>query len=144
MCKDNETRSCDCIADILHVIKVLQDNAERIDSGLETCDKGFLGDKVCSLICNTRPITLYKCDGTLWNMPITRDNVLCSDPCSPCSSVFRIEKLDGCCATFRVLADNPECGKKKVPYVTTNSFFTINLNCVCAIKCLQDTFVDCI
>ena len=30
------------------------------------------------------------------------------------------------------------------PYMTTNSFFTMNLNCVCALRCLQDTYVDCI
>ena len=29
-----------------------------------------------------------------------------------------------------------------IPYVTTNSFFTMNLNCVCALRCLNDTFVE--
>ena len=37
------------------------------------------------------------------------------------------EKKDSCC---------------EEPYVSTNSFFTINLDCVSAIKCLADTFVS--
>ena len=28
------------------------------------------------------------------------------------------------------------------PYVATNQFFTINLNCVGALECLADTYVD--
>jgi hypothetical protein len=28
------------------------------------------------------------------------------------------------------------------PYIATNSFFTVNLNCVCILKCLDDTYVD--
>lgn len=60
------------------------------------------------------------------------------------SNVFRIEKIDGCCATFRVLAPNPETTETLIPYVTTNSFFTMDLNCLCVLRCLQDTFVDCL
>ena len=26
----------------------------------------------------------------------------------------------------------------------TNSFFTINLNCLCSLRCLNDTYVECI
>ena len=78
-------------------------------------------------------------------MPITRDNVVCGDEGVVCSSVFRVEKIDGCCATFRVLAENPDATQVATePYVATNSFFTMNLNCVCSLRCLQDTFVDCI
>ena len=28
------------------------------------------------------------------------------------------------------------------PYVATNSFFTMNLNCVCSLRCLSDTYVE--
>ena len=59
------------------------------------------------------------------------------------STVFRLEKLDDCCATFRVLAPNTET-TSMFPYEATNSFFTMNLNCVCALRCLPDTFVECI
>lgn len=96
---------------------------------------------------------LYTCcgNGVPWSMPIEKDNTnVCSNPqmsscCQDCSNVFRVEKLDGNCATFRVLAPNPqESCCNTIPYVATNSFFTMNLSCVCAIKCLSDTFVDCV
>jgi hypothetical protein len=90
---------------------------------------------------------LYTCcgNGTPWSMPITKENVNCNATGATCSSVFRIEKLDDCCATFRVLAPNtnPETAAL-YPYEATNSFFTMNLNCVCCLRCLNDTYVECI
>ena len=56
------------------------------------------------------------------------------------SNVFRIEKLDDNCATFRVLV--PTVDDDTVTYTSTNSFFTINLDCICVLKCLADTFID--
>lgn len=76
-------------------------------------------------------------------MPITRDNVVCGGEGVTCSNVFRVEKIDGCCATFRVLAENTDdTTSAAIPYVSTNVFFTMNLNCVCVLRCLPDTFVD--
>ena len=144
---NNDKDSCRCISEILQVINVLQQNAECGDSCLETCDRGFLGCNTTTLGCNTRPVVLYTCsgNGTPWSMPTTRENVVCGDEGVTCSNVFRVEKIDGCCATFRVLADNTdEATSATIPYVATNSFFTMNLNCVCALRCLPDTFVECI
>lgn len=146
MC-NNESTDCRCIAEILTVIAILQKNAVCPDSCLDTCDRGFLGCSASTVGCNTRPIMLYTCcgNGTPWSVPTTRDNVTCGDEGVVCSSVFRVEKIDGCCATFRVLAENPDPTQVATePYVATNSFFTMNLNCVCSLRCLQDTFVDCI
>ena len=144
MCNNNtDTESCRCIAEILTVIDILQQNANCNDACLETCDRGFLGCGATVLNCNTRPVTLYTCsgNGTPFAMPTTRENVVCGDEGVTCSSVFRVEKIDGCCATFRVLAPNPDTTDVTSPYVSTNSFFTMNLNCVCALRCLPDTFV---
>ena len=58
-------------------------------------------------------------------------------------SVFRVEKTTDETATLRVLAPNPDT-TSVFPYVKTNSFIIINCNCICAIQCLQDTFIDCI
>ena len=144
MCNNNE---CNCISEILSVILILQQNACG-DSCLDTCDRGFLGCGSSTLSCNTRPVMLYLCGSngdSPWIMPTTKTPDSCGDAGVTCSSVFRIEKLDGCCATFRVLADNPDPVEvTTIPYVSTNSFFTLNLNCCCAIRCLPDTFVDCI
>ena len=122
------------------VINILQNNAECSDSCLDTCDRGFLGNTVASFAYNTRPVMLYTAFSngvTPWTMPTTRDEI--SDETS---SVFRVEKVDGNCATFRVLAPNTDTTSSTMPYVITNSFFTMNLNCVCTIRCLNDTVVE--
>lgn len=145
MC-NNENNQCQCISEILTVISILQKNANCTDSCcLDTCDRGFLGCGTSTLGCNTRPIMLYTCcgNGTPWSMPTTKTDGTCGDEGVVCSSVFRVEKIDGCCATFRVLADNPDTETAAtIPYVSTNSFFTMNLNCVCSLRCLNDTYVD--
>lgn len=145
MCNNNN-EGCSCIAEILNVINVLQQNASCCgDTCLETCDRGFLGCGATTALCNTRPVILYTCagNGTPWSMPTTRENIDCTETGETCSNVFRVEKVDGCCATFRVLAPNTDT-TSTYPYVATNSFFTMNLNCCCVLRCLPDTYVECI
>ena len=145
MCNNNN-EGCSCIAEILNVINVLQQNASCCgDTCLETCDRGFLGCGATAALCNTRPVILYTCagNGTPWSMPTTRENIDCTETGETCSNVFRVEKVDGCCATFRVLAPNTDT-TSTYPYVATNSFFTMNLNCCCVLRCLPDTYVECI
>lgn len=128
---------CDnCIADILKVILILQKNANQIDSCLETCDRGFLGQQCCPTCYNTRPIVLYTCgsNGVPLSMPISK-----SPNEETTSHIFRVEKLDDCCCTCRVLTVD-----SNNTYSATNSFFTINLDCLCSIRCLDDTFIECI
>lgn len=137
MCNNTENRNCEnCIADILKVIYILQQSVCPSECCLESCDRGFLGQN-CSTLLNTRPVMLYTSsgNGTPWSMPITRTST------GTTSSVFRLEKLDGCCATFRVLETNPD-SDSQFPYVSTNSIFTMNLNCICCLRCLDDTYVD--
>ena len=137
MCNDNTNNCNSCIADILKVILILQESVCGNDSCLQTCDRGFLGQNATSFY-NTRPIVLYTCgsNGTPLALPISRDPAETTT-----STVFRLEKLDDCCATCRVLEPNPDTTSTQ-PYVSTNSFFTIDLNCVCIIRCLDDTFVE--
>ena len=133
MCNDKTTN---CIGEILKVILVLQQNACP-ESCLDSCDRPMLGGGPSCLVCNTRPVMLYTCcgNGTPWSMPIEKDS----------TNVFRVEKLDGNCCTFRVLARNPqESCCNSIPYIATNSFFTMDLSCCCAVKCLSDTYVDCV
>ncbi len=141
MCSDN--KDCKCIAEILTVISILQQNASCCsDACLDTCDRGFLGNTANVLNANTRPIMLYTCgsNGVPLNMPISKDPEE-----TVTSTVFRVEKIDGCCATFRVLTTNPDTTEvATIPYIATNSFFTMNLNCCCLLRCLNDTFVECI
>lgn len=74
MCNNNGSEnndSCRCIAEILTVINILQQNANCNDACLETCDRGFLGCGATTLNCNTRPVMLYTCcgNGTPWVVP---------------------------------------------------------------------------
>ncbi len=145
MCNNNENNSCQCIAEILTVISILQQNASCCsDACLDTCDRGFLGCSSSNYGCNTRPITLYTCGATGSTplaMPTSKEDVTGTTT----STVFRVEKIDGCCATFRVLAPNTDPTESlAIPYVATNSFFTVNLNCICCLRCLQDTYVECL
>ena len=66
---NNDSDSCRCIAEILTVINVLQQNANCNDTCLETCDRGFLGCGTTTYNCNTRPVVLYTCcgNGTPWD-----------------------------------------------------------------------------
>jgi len=141
MCNDNS--GCGCIAEVLNIINILQQNASCCgDACLDTCDKGFLGNTVNTLNYNTRPIMIYTCNSgdTPITMPISKDPAETTT-----SNVFRVEKVDDCCATFRVLAPNTDpTTSATIPYETTNSFFTLNLNCCCRLRCLNDTYVECI
>ena len=132
----NNDNSCREIAEILAIINVLQQNACTSETCLDTCDRGFLGCGTNSLTCNTRPVQLYLCNGQPLSMPIQKDSTDCTEGCS---TVFRVEKLDGCCCTFRVLSQNTDG-----TYSATNSFCTVNLHCVCTLRCLSDTYVECI
>ena len=136
MCDRDETAN-NCIHEILKTILVLQREANVTDCCLDTCDKKCLGCTPSVCFFNTRPITLYMkgCCNTQLQIPISK---LPTETTT--SNVFRIEKLDDNCATFRVLI--PTVEDDIVTYTATNSFFTINLDCVCVLKCLADTFID--
>ena len=89
--------SSNCIAEILNVILVLQQNACP-DSCLDSCDRPVLGGGPNCLICNTRPIELYTCgsNGTPFAMPTSKDPVAGGTT----STVFRVEKVDNNCRSY--------------------------------------------
>lgn len=139
MCNEDNKNTNNCMYEILKTILVLQKEANMPECCLDTCDKKCLGCTPCTCCCNTRPITIYTCGccNTKLALPITKyPNETVT------SSVFRIEKLDDNCATFRVLVATVNDGV--TTYTATDSFFTINLNCVCVLKCLNDTYIECI
>lgn len=139
MCQEENRNdeSC-CLASILKVIVTLQNRSEKFDCFTEGCDRPFLGPTPTTVCFNTRPVTLYRCsDGVEWTLPYTLNGT------TGTSSVFRVENVEGCCVTVRVLAPNPDT-TPDTPYVSTDSFATINLNCVGALRCLADTFISCV
>lgn len=136
MCKDNDKKNCSCLRDTIKMIIALQ-NKETPSCDLETCARPFLGPTP-SLVCfNTRPVNLYNCcTGNLWSFPFTLNGTTGE------STTFRLESLDDCCCTCRILTTNPDTTENTSPYIATESFFTINLNCVGALKCLGDTSIN--
>lgn len=127
------------ISRILNFILELQRKANNVDlDSTAGCDKPCLGPSISNgLIFNTRPINLYSCcSGALWTMPWTLNGT------TGTSSVFKITKLDCNCATFEILAPNPDTTNPLLPYISTNNFFTIDLDCVLAIHCLADTYTS--
>ncbi len=135
---NNENKECkSCIKGILEVICMIQNNAGPT-GGLNSCDRPSLGIGPSCITCNTRPVILYTCcgNGVAWSMPTTRTETV-----TETSTVFRVEKIDGCCCTCRVLAPNPDT-TSTYPYVSTDSIFTIDINCISAIRCLNDTYVE--
>ena len=147
MCNNNNLNESNCIAEILNVINILQHNASP-ENAVDSCDKPTLGGGNSCLVCNTRPVMLFSCgsNGVPFSMATNKDIVDCCDENGTDKScVFRVEKVEGNCATFRVLMPNPDfSNRNRAPFVSTNSFFTFDLKCCCAIRCLSDTFVDCI
>lgn len=130
MCQDiNKENSC--LSDVFETILMIQ---QRGNECLEdnSCSRPFLGPSNNVLCLNTRLISFYTCcNNNLWEMPYTLGDTTST------SNVFRIESLDCECATFRVLAPNPDT-TSNFPYVATEDFFTIKLSCIGALRCLGD------
>ena len=119
------------IQETLNFIVTLQKNSCCNNNCPLGCTSPFLGpnNETCY---NTRPITLFTCcTGTNWTMPYELNGT------TGTSTVFRIENVEGNCATFRVLIANEDG-----TYSSTDSFFTMNLECICCIRCLGDTLIE--
>ena len=132
MCENN---NCPCLADVLETILSLQQRSASEDCSLG-CAKPFLGSEVLSCF-NTRPVSLINCCADRkWTFPATINGMTVE------CDVFRIENINDCCATFRCLFPNRTIDSSETtPYIATNDFFTIDLNCVAALVCHKDTNV---
>ena len=130
-CTDNNCSSC--IFDILKKILLLQKQDFDCDNFVG-CDKPFLGPSITTTCYNTRPIQLYICcNGEAWSFDVTLPDGTTAE-----SSILRVEALDDCCCTCRILYFNTATSS----YENTNQFVTIDLNCCGAIRCLTDVYID--
>ena len=141
MCNNNDNNTNqNCIMEILQVICVLQTNACP-DNCLLSCDRPALGGGPTCPICNTRPVMIYTCCANGAPLSLPTSKVSTSEEVS---NVFRVEKISGNCCTFRVLIENTDASTGAVTYTSTNSLFTIDCGCICLIRCLNDTYVECL
>lgn len=120
-----------CISNLLKVICLLQDNSTCNCNLEDGCAKPFLGPSINNTCYNTRVISLYKKDGTLFTTNYSTNNNE-----NDLSSYFRIMNINNNCATLLILNNN------NGTYNSTNQFITIDLKCICAIKCITDTNIN--
>jgi len=135
-CSGSEIRT------ILERICMLQKRAVK-EEIKETCDLNRLSCHAPSFEINTRPITFYGCCDRELSFPIERENSGCNGT-TEMSCVFRIEDVKCDVVTCRVLRQVGEGERScdSVRFLSTNSFFTLRIADISAIRCLNDTFVD--
>ena len=124
-----------CLARILNVINVLQNNAEKLDCNDNSCTKPFLGINTTLLCFNTRPVMLYLCN----NSPVTL-NYTNTDGEELTTNVFRVESVTNDSVVVLLLEESTDTSGNTT-YLSTNTYATINLDCICAIRCLPDVIV---
>ncbi len=116
-----------CLKNILKAIVVLQNNASNTPCNDTGCTRPFLGTLPTTVCFNTRPITLYRCDNSLVTLPYNDTN----------TTIFRVESVNDNAIRVLLLALNADG-----TYTNTNTYATINLGCICAIRCLADTTIN--
>ena len=120
-----------CLRDILKVINVLQNNASEECQNDNSCTRPFLGNFPEVVCFNTRLVTFYRCDNSLVTLPYTLDGV------DGTTTIFRVQDVSDNAVTVLLLQDNGDG-----TYTNTNTFATINLGCICAIRCIGDTTIN--
>ena len=125
-----------CLAKILSVINILQNNVEKIDCQDNTCTKPFFFFFNNFLCFNTRPITLYRCDNSLVSLNYTN-----TEGEEVTTTVFRVENVTNDSVGVLLLEESTDA-EGNITYLNTNTYATINLRCICAIRCLDDVTVD--
>lgn len=120
-----------CLSCVLKSIVVLQNNASKIDCNDNSCTRPFLGEVISNTCFNTRLVTFYRCDNSLVTLPYTINDETLE------TTVFRIESVNDNSVTVLLLADDGS----ETYNVNTNTYATINLGCICAIRCIGDTTV---
>lgn len=120
-----------CIKNLLKLICLLQQNSENKCCLEDGCTKPFLGPTKNNACYNTRVITLYTKNGTLFTSTYTDDHKNVQT-----SSLFRVEKVHDDCATLLILTEDYGT------YLSTKQYITVNLKCICALKCISDVVVE--
>ena len=131
----NAKENC-CFSKLLKVIDILQKNSCGELCSDESCTRPFLGGSPTIICYNTRPVTFYACNGNIFTASYQVGGE------TRTSSVFRVERVDGCCVKCRILEANPDQSDPTRSYLATNQFITINLDCICVISCLADIIID--
>ena len=141
------TRNTNCVADTVKFINRLQQAVVPTEIGCSRCNTPILGE---TSKANTRPFILYLPNGRAFQLATFTDSSM------PTIPVFRVESINGNCATLRALApagavnfgDNGMCDCDQ-QFVPTRTCVNVDLDSFIAIQCLDDVFLklelcDCI
>jgi len=150
----NSNRSANCVTDIVRFINRLQQNVVSTEIGCSQCNTPVLGE---TSRANTRPFILYLPNGQPFRLATLTDGSNASIP------VFRVEEVNGNCATLRALTLRRRCCVNNQPsfndlndfnveeteLIPTRTCVTVNLNDFMGIQTLNDIFLkldvcDCI
>lgn len=142
----NANLSANCVSDIVRFINRLQQAVVPTEIGCSRCNTPILGE---TSKANTRPFILYLPNGEAFKLAVLTDN-----PSEPIP-VFRVEEVNGNCATLRALATRRlSCNTNSASFdefngvgfetelLPTRTCVTVNLNDFIAIQCLDDVFVN--
>ena len=121
-----------CLANILNAITVLQNATSNTSCDDSNCTRPFLGELPNGSCFNTRPVTFYRCDNSLVTLPYTLIDNTTGE-----TTVFRVDSVTGNSVRVLLLISNDNG-----TYTNTNNYATINLGCICAIRCLADTTIN--
>lgn len=124
-----------CIANLLKLICLLQNNSTRSCNLEDGCSKPYLGPGSNSQCYNTRLIQLYRCNGSIVENTYT-------DPSGTVlsSNLYRVMSVDGCSATLQII----NYDSTSDTYNSTHQYITIDLDCIGAVRCIRDVTVNCL
>ncbi|PEI93249.1 hypothetical protein CN679_08490 [Bacillus pseudomycoides] len=130
-------KGLDCVCDVVKFIDELQSACVDFIC-TSNCLNPMLGMPSSGMKANTRVFSLYTKDGQLFEA-----HFLTADCQRDMSEFFRVESVDDCCAVLRVLKLNdgsfPTCN-----FENTDQCIIVDLNCFCAIACIEDIFIPCV
>ena len=143
----NANRSANCVADTVRFINRLQQAVVPSEIGCSRCNTPVLGE---TSKANTRPFILYLPNGSAFRVATLTDS-----PNEPIP-VFRVEDVNGNCATLRALTTPCRNGKgldnqaefygcsslQSDEFLPTRTCVIVNLNDFMAIQCLNDVFLN--
>ena len=129
-----------CFSKTLKLIDILQRSSQNDECFDNSCSRPFLGVNIPSLCFNTRPVTFYGCNNNL--ITVNYSTTINGETLTGTSSTFRVENVEDGCVVLSILIPNPDTTDTIRPFINTRDTITINLGCVCALKCLGDTIVD--
>ena len=115
------------------ICKIISLQQQEFDNDISNCERPFLGPPINNNIYNTRPVQLYNSyQASPWEFNYQ------SGETESTSNIFRLEAMNNDSVTIRLLSLDTETST----YTDTNTFATVSLNTIGAIKCFPDTYID--